>query len=54
MDVDDLTPLMKTIVDTIRPKAEDMPDAVREGGRQKHARKPCSAQVCGGRCGIPF
>lgn len=29
MDVEDLTPLMKQLVDLIRPKAEDVPDAVR-------------------------
>lgn len=28
MDVDDLTPLLKRMVDLIRPRADDLPDAV--------------------------
>ena len=51
MDVDDLTPLMKQIVDLIRPKAEDTPDAVSGGeGRmqsnpqQLHGSRPRSSQ----------
>jgi len=35
MDVDDLTPLMKQLVDLIRPKAEDVPDAVRHTHQQQ-------------------
>ena len=37
MDVDDLTPLLKGLVDIIRPKAEDVPDAVR--GEERRGRR---------------
>ena len=46
MDVDDLTPLMKQLVDLIRPKAEDVPDAVRYTHQQQQQQQqddePCS------------
>lgn len=35
MDVDDMTPLLKSMSELIRPKAEDMPDAVRRDNEKE-------------------